>query len=88
MYRKFKKVVLSNALSFTIHIFFRTAVLRKLFDFNFSELYSQEYAVLHFAYKPLMCGTFYLDPSVPLKRIFAFSGGGWGGVFLAFQPMP
>ena len=31
-----------------------------------------------------LCGTLYLDPSVSLKRIFAFSVG----VFLAFQPMP
>ena len=31
-----------------------------------------------------LCGTLYLDPSVSLKRIFAFSVG----VFLAFRPMP
>ena len=31
-----------------------------------------------------LCGNLYLDPSVSLKRIFAFSSG----VFLAFQPMP
>ena len=30
-----------------------------------------------------LCGTLYLDPSVSLQRIFAFSAG----VFLAFQPM-
>ena len=31
-----------------------------------------------------LSGTFYLDPSAPLKIIFAFSTG----VLLAFQPIP
>ena len=31
-----------------------------------------------------LCGTLYLDPSVSLKRIFAFSVG--GGSFLSFKP--
>ena len=46
---------------------------------EFSETILVSYVLSYF------CGTLYLDPSVSLQRIFAFSAG---GLFLAFQPMP
>ena len=52
------------------------AMLRDAWD-EFSQIILVRYVLSY------LCGTFYLDPSASVKKIFAFSLG--GGVFLAFQ---